>query len=116
MKKVFLIVGLSLIGCKKEEIKSSSTTVISHYTARFSVDSPSSTECFINGEPVELNEGYEVMTGDVLTMESHVMTHTITATMQTYWDVHSNFIEINGVKKLKETCACSQLNSTYVVE
>jgi len=44
------------------------------------------------------------------------MTHTITATMQTYWDNHSNFIEINGVKKLKESCACAQLNSTYIVQ
>jgi hypothetical protein len=116
MKKVFLIIGISLIGCKKEDIKSSSTTTISHYTAKFSIDYPSSTQCFINGNPVELYEGYEVMTGDVLTMESHVQTHTITATMQTYCDSHSNFIEINGVKKLKESCACSQLNSVYVVE
>jgi len=116
MKKVFLIISLSFIGCEKEEIKSSTTPTISHYTARFSVDSPSSTECFINGEQVELNEGYEVMTGDTLTMESHVMTHTITATMQTYWDYHSNFIEIDGVKKLKESCSCAQLNSTYIVK
>lgn len=116
MKKVFLIIGISLIGCKKEDIKSSSTTTISHYTARFSVDYLSSTKCFINGDQVELNEGYDVMTGDVLTMESWVGTHTISATMQTYSDYHSNFIEINGVKKLNESCACSQLNSTYTVK
>ncbi len=116
MRKLILIIGLSFIGCKKEEIKSSTTTTISHYTARFSVDYPSSTQCFINGVPASLNEGYDVMTGDVLTMDSHVQTHTITATMQTYCDNHSNFIEINGVKKLNESCDCAQLKSTYIVK
>ena len=116
MKKLFII-SILFLSCKKETITTNQNNIINHYTVSFKVsgDGYPLSQCFINGESVDVNEGYDVQTGDSVRIMSYQGAYTNTQTMVSTYKDQSTSIIINGVTKSKQSCNCKILQNKYNV-
>jgi hypothetical protein len=117
MKKLFILSAL-FFSCEKQDIKPTTTNkVINHYTASFKIsgkDIPYM-RCFINGQEVNSQEGYDVKTGDSIRITSNQGSYTNTQTMYQWSENQTSSIMINGVTKSSRSCTCMLLNNKYNV-
>lgn len=117
MKKIFII-SILFLSCKKETITTNDTSkVVNHYTASFKIsgkDIPYM-RCFINGQEVDSQQGYDVQTGDSIRITSNQGSHTNTQTMYQWSENQTSSILINGVTKSSRSCTCKILTNKYNV-